>query len=129
DRRRLLEPVLRAHFRPEFLNRLDEIVVFHSLGPEQIGRIVDLQFALIEARLQPRRIRLRATAPARSWLAAQGYDSQFGARPLRRTLQRLVLDPLTTRLLEGKIADGSEVTINLRNGELELTAAAPGRSE
>jgi ATP-dependent Clp protease ATP-binding subunit ClpB len=129
DRRQLLEPVLRAHFRPEFLNRLDEIVVFHSLGPDQIARIVDLQLALIESRLQSRRIRLRATAPARSWLATQGYDPQFGARPLKRTLQRLVLDPLTTRLLEGTIRDGSEVTLNLRNGELELTASAPSRTE
>jgi len=129
DRRRLLEPVLRAHFRPEFLNRLDEIVIFHSLGPEQIARIVDLQLALIESRLQPRRIRLRATAPARSWLATQGYDPQFGARPLKRTLQRLVVDPLTTRLLEGKIRDGSEVTLNVRNGEIELTASAPSPAE
>ncbi len=129
DRRQLLDPVLRAHFRPEFLNRLDEIVVFHSLGPDQIARIVDLQLALIESRLQSRRIRLRATAPARSWLATQGYDPQFGARPLKRTLQRLVLDPLTTRLLEGTIRDGSEVTLNLRNGELELTASAPSRTE
>ncbi len=129
DRRQLLDPVLRAHFRPEFLNRLDEIVVFHSLGPDQIARIVDLQLALIESRLQARRIRLRATAPARSWLATQGYDPQFGARPLKRTLQRLVLDPLTTRLLEGTIRDGSEVTLNLRNGELELTASAPSRTE
>jgi ATP-dependent Clp protease ATP-binding subunit ClpB len=129
DRRQLLDPVLRAHFRPEFLNRLDEIVVFHSLGPDQIARIVDLQLALIESRLQSRRIRLRATASARSWLATQGYDPQFGARPLKRTLQRLVLDPLTTRLLEGTIRDGSEVTLNLRNGELELTASAPSRTE
>jgi ATP-dependent Clp protease ATP-binding subunit ClpB len=129
DRRSLLEPVLRNHFRPEFLNRLDEIVIFHSLGPKEIERIVDLQLAQIESRLKERRIRLHASAPAKSYLASQGYDPQFGARPLRRTLQRLIVDPLTVRLLAGEIRDGSEITITMHNGALELSVTPPTKSE
>jgi len=131
ERRKLLEPALRAQFRPEFLNRLDEVVIFHALTRSEIEEIVDLQLALVTARLTDRRIRLTATPAARSLLAAQGFDPAFGARPLKRTIQRLVVDPLTAKLLAGEVRDGSAVTVDAANGEIALSVAAPksgGRS-
>ena len=125
ERRRGIEPVLRARFRPEFLNRLDEIVIFHPLTEKEIGTIVDLQLALVEARLKERRIRLKATAAAKKQLAAEGFDPHFGARPLKRTIQRRVVDPLSGRLLEGEVKDGSEVTVDVKDGEVVLGVAGP----
>jgi ATP-dependent Clp protease ATP-binding subunit ClpB len=125
ERRARIEPVLRAHFRPEFLNRLDEIVIFHSLTEREIATIVDLQLALVEARLKDRRIRLKATAAAKKLLAAEGLDPHFGARPLKRTIQRRVVDPLSARLLEGEMKDGSEVTVDAKDGEIVLAVAGP----
>jgi ATP-dependent Clp protease ATP-binding subunit ClpB len=125
ERRKLIEPVLRAHFRPEFLNRVDEIVVFHPLTDKEIARIVDLQLAQVESRLKDRRIHLRATAAAKRQLAAEGLDPHYGARPLKRTIQRRVVDPLSARLLAGEIRDGSEVTVDARDGEVVVGAAAP----
>ncbi len=125
ERRRVLEPALRAHFRPEFLNRLDEVVIFHALTEKEITAIVDLQLAQVESRLADRRIRLRATDAARRRLAAAGFDPQFGARPLKRTIQRLVVDPLTVRLLNGEVKDGSEVTVDEEHGEVTLAIARP----
>jgi ATP-dependent Clp protease ATP-binding subunit ClpB len=125
ERRKVIEPALRAHFRPEFLNRLDEIVIFHALTPKEIVAIVDLQVALVEARLTDRRIRLRTTDAAKGLLAEVGFDPQFGARPLKRTIQRLVVDPLTTQLLGGEIKDGSEVTIDAKGDTIVLSAGRP----
>ena len=125
ERRRVIEPALRAHFRPEFLNRLDEIVIFHALGEREIAAIVDLQVAQVEARLTDRRIRLRTTEAARKLLAESGFDPQFGARPLKRTIQRLIVDPLTARLLAGEVKDGSEVTVDAHDGEIALAIGRP----
>ncbi len=125
ERRRVLEPALRSHFRPEFLNRLDEIVIFHALGEKEISEIVDLQVAQVEVRLADRRIRLRLTDSARALLARVGFDPQFGARPLKRTVQRLVVDPLTAKLLGGEIKDGSDVTVDAREGAIVLAAGRP----
>jgi len=121
ERRRVLEPALRAHFRPEFLNRLDEIVTFHGLTEKEIVAIVDLQLAQVEARLVDRRLRLKVSSAAKKLLAEAGFDPQFGARPLKRTIQRQVVDPLTTKLLSGEIPDGSEVTVDAREGTIVLT--------
>ncbi|MGI0071740.1 MAG: ATP-dependent chaperone ClpB [Thermoplasmata archaeon] len=121
ERRRLLEPALRAHFRPEFLNRLDEIVTFHALTEKEIVEIVDLQLAQVEARLADRRIRLRATDGAKRLLATAGFDPQFGARPLKRTIQRLVVDPLTAKLLAGEVPDGSEITVDAPDGAFAIS--------
>ncbi|MCI4364643.1 MAG: ATP-dependent chaperone ClpB [Thermoplasmata archaeon] len=121
-RRKIIDPVLRAHFRPEFLNRLDEIVVFHPLTEKEIATIVDLQLALVESRLHERRIQLKATPAAKKLLAAEGFDPQFGARPLKRTIQHRVVDPLSARILEGGIRDGSEVTVDVKDGEIVLTS-------
>src|SRR5208282_5492983 len=94
ERRKLLEPALRVQFRPEFLNRLDEVVIFHALSELEIEKIVDLQLAQVTARLEDRRVRLSSTPAARSLLAMAGFDPTFGARPLKRTIQRMVVDPL-----------------------------------
>jgi ATP-dependent Clp protease ATP-binding subunit ClpB len=122
---RIIQPALRAHFRPEFLNRLDEVVVFHALTEKEIVRIVDLQLAQVEARLAERRISLTATDAAKRKLADAGFDPQFGARPLKRTIQRMVVDPLTQQVLAGEIKDGSTVTIDVKDAEIRLTAGAP----
>ena len=123
-RRRVIDGALRTHFRPEFLNRLDDIVVFHSLGKSEIAAIVDLQVAQVDARLKDRRIHVVLTPAARSRLAEEGYDPTFGARPLRRTVQRLLVDPLTVQLLSGEIRDGSEVTVDVHDDQLQFSAQA-----
>ena len=125
ERRRRIEPVLRSHFRPEFLNRLDEVVLFHALGEKEIATIVDLQIAQVESRLADRRIRFKISDAARSLLAQNGFDPEFGARPLKRTIQRLVVDPLTTEILAGRIPDGSEVKVDVAEGSIALHATAP----
>jgi ATP-dependent Clp protease ATP-binding subunit ClpB len=125
ERRKLLEPALRVQFRPEFLNRLDEVVIFHALTEPEIEEIVDLQLAQVTARLADRRIHLKATPAARSLLASSGFDPAFGARPLKRTIQRMVVDPLTAKLLAGQVRDGSEVTVDSKGGEIVLAVAAP----
>jgi ATP-dependent Clp protease ATP-binding subunit ClpB len=122
EQREIVERALRAFFRPEFLNRLDDVVLFRPLGKPEILRIVDLQLEEVQARLQDRGIRLKVTPEAREFLAETGFDPEFGARPLKRTLQRLLVDPLTTKILEGSIPDGSEVEVSLRNGTLHLAA-------
>ena len=125
ERRKLLEPALRVQFRPEFLNRLDEVVIFHALTEPEIEEIVDLQLAQVTSRLEDRRIRLAATPAARSLLATSGFDSAFGARPLKRTIQRMVVDPLTAKLLAGQVRDGSEVTVDAKEGDIVLAVSGP----
>jgi len=128
DRRKVIEPVIRASFRPEFLNRLDEIVIFHALTEREIAAIVVLQLGQVETRLKERRILLKATEPARRVLAESGFDPQFGARPLKRAIQRLVVDPLTTKVLAGEVPDGSEVTVEVRDGAIALTVGGSART-
>ncbi len=122
ERASRIERALREHFRPEFLNRIDETVIFHSLTSKEIERIVDLQLAQVDRRLSERRIHLTLTEAARRGLAEVGVDPQFGARPLRRAVQRLVVDPLTVKILAGEIRDGSEVRVDAKNGTITLTA-------
>jgi ATP-dependent Clp protease ATP-binding subunit ClpB len=124
ERRTLLEPALHAHFRPEFLNRLDEIVIFHALTEKEILAIVDLQLAQVETRLKDRRIRLKVSDAAKHRLATVGFDPVYGARPLKRAIQRLVVDPLTVRLLGGEVKDGSEIKIETKGDELQLQIGA-----
>jgi ATP-dependent Clp protease ATP-binding subunit ClpB len=109
---------LRDHFRPEFLNRVDEIIVFQPLAEEQLARIVGLLLAGVERRLAEARISLEVTDAARTHLAREGYDPTYGARPLRRAIQRLVENPLAKRILTGEFGAGSTVRIDLRDGEL-----------
>ena len=102
---------VRAHFRPEFLNRLDEIVVFDRLAREQMDAIVDIQMARLVKRLASRKIRLELDEPARKWLANEGYDPVYGARPLKRVIQRALQNPLAEALLAGDVQDGSVVPV------------------
>jgi ATP-dependent Clp protease ATP-binding subunit ClpB len=103
---------VRAHFRPEFLNRIDEIILFHRLKREQMGRIVDIQFAHLQKLLEERKITIALDAKARDWLADKGYDPAYGARPLKRVIQKSVQDPLAELILSGKIKDGETVKIS-----------------
>ena len=115
---------VRAHFRPEFLNRLDDMLVFETLKPDQIGDIVDIQFARLQALVDPRGLVLHLSAPARDWLAARGYDPVYGARPLKRVMQREIQDRLADEILSGQVADGSTLTIALEDGALTLQTGA-----
>lgn len=109
---------MRTHFRPEFLNRIDEIVLFKPLTLAETKRIVDLQLALLRGRLADRHIELELTEPAKEYIAREGYDPVYGARPLKRYLQRYVETALSRRLLQGEISDNSRVTVDLKKGEL-----------
>ena len=110
--------VVRASFRPEFLNRLDETVMFDALSRENLGEIVDILVASLQARLRDRRINLTVSEPARGWLARTGYDPAFGARPLRRLIQREIGDRLAVLLLGGDVQDGQNVTVDI-NGSFD----------
>ena len=111
--RSMVMETLKEHFKPEFLNRIDETIIFHSLPLEQIKKIVDIQIRDLQKRLEDRHITLQIGDRAREYLAREGYDPQFGARPLKRTLQRKVQDPLALMLLEGKSAEGDTVLVEL----------------
>jgi ATP-dependent Clp protease ATP-binding subunit ClpB len=116
-RRRVME-ALRQSFRPEFLNRVDEIIIFHSLSLEHILQIVDIQVAVLKKRLAERKIDLELTLAAKELLANEGFDPVYGARPLKRTIQRLVLDPLALSILEGSFKDGDKVVVDVANGAI-----------
>jgi ATP-dependent Clp protease ATP-binding subunit ClpB len=122
-RDRVLE-ALREHFRPEFLNRIDETVVFHALTAEQLKFIVDLQLNYLNKRLAERKIALSATESAKEWLARTGYDPLYGARPLKRLIQREIENPLATKLLEGTFVDGDTITIDSDDEGLTFKKAA-----
>jgi len=111
---RAVDEALRAHFKPEFLNRVDETIVFHQLGREEIARIVDIQLERVKALLADRRIRLEVSDEARKLLAEKGYDPHYGARPLKRVIQRMLQDPLAVRILEGGFPEGSKVRVDAR---------------
>jgi len=115
--------VVRAHFRPEFLNRLDEIILFHRLGAGHMGPIVDIQIARLQKLLDDRKIRLELTDAARAWLGRVGYDPVYGARPLKRAVQKYLQDPLADKILAGEIPDGSTVRVDEGDGQLVLTPA------
>jgi ATP-dependent Clp protease ATP-binding subunit ClpB len=115
---------VRAAFRPEFLNRLDEIILFHRLGRAQMGSIVNIQVKHLERLLKDREITLSLDDAARNWLANQGYDPVYGARPLKRVIQKQVADRLSTMILEGNVADGAHVTITGHDLGLKIEAKA-----
>ena len=116
--------VVRGHFRPEFLNRVDEIILFHRLRREDMTKIVDIQFARLAKLLEDRKITLNLDAKARQWLADKGYDPSYGARPLKRVIQRNVQDPLAEMILAGKIADGESVEISAGKDGLTIAGIA-----
>jgi len=116
--RRQVAEALRQHFRPEFINRIDEIIYFHSLDLEHLKKIVDIQIRGLLKRLEDRKIFVELTDSARSFLVAEGFDPMFGARPLKRTIQRRVLDPLAMRVLEGEFREGERVLVDMRENGL-----------
>jgi len=125
---RVLE-ALRQHFRPEFLNRVDEIVVFHSLTRDDLERIVDIQLERMQQRLAERKLSLVLTDQARAFLAERGYDPTFGARPLKRAIQRYLQDPLALALLEGEFSEGDTIQVSVAGDELVFhRLAGPGRA-
>ena len=108
--------VLREHFRPEFLNRVDDVVIFRPLGEEQLTHIVDLRLKDLEKMLVDRHITIELTPAARHLLFTSGYDRAYGARPLKRAIQRLVQDPLAMKILDGEILHGDAVRIDATKG-------------
>jgi ATP-dependent Clp protease ATP-binding subunit ClpB len=129
DVREAVMAVLRDHFRPEFLNRVDEIIVFRSLTQEQLGAIVDIQLARLRKRLEERKISLVVTDDAKGLLIAHGWDPVYGARPLKRAIQRMVQDPLAMALLEGKFGDGDAVEVDAKDGQLTFARAKARAAE
>jgi len=121
-RSRVME-VVRRTFRPEFLNRVDEILVFHRLTREDLSRIVDIQVEQLRRRLAERRLTLDLAPEARSWLAEHGYDPAYGARPLKRLIQKEIADRLAAALLEGRFGDGDTVRVEVGDGGLRLASA------
>jgi len=116
--RRKVMDALREHFRPEFLNRIDEVIFFHPLGREHLKRIIDIQLAGVVKRLEERKIHVVLTDAAKELLVQEGFDPSYGARPLKRTIQRRVLDPLALRVLEGDFVDGDTVAVDATAGGL-----------
>jgi ATP-dependent Clp protease ATP-binding subunit ClpB len=116
---------VRAHFRPEFLNRLDDIILFHRLKRSDMNTIVDIQVARLQKLLDDRKITLDLDQSARDWLAEKGYDPVYGARPLRRYIQREVETRIARALLAGDIRDAATVRLDVRDGELIVTWANP----
>ena len=117
---------LRQHFRPEFLNRVDEVIVFRPLSRADLARIVELQLGGLERQLAARQLTLRVTPEAREFLAAEGYDPVYGARPLKRVVQRLLQNPIALELLEGRYTDGDTIVVARRGTELEFRRETPG---
>jgi ATP-dependent Clp protease ATP-binding subunit ClpB len=113
--------VVRAHFRPEFLNRLDEVILFHRLGQEHMGPIVDIQVGRVQRLLADRKVTLALTDAARAWLGRVGYDPVYGARPLKRAVQKYVQDPLADLILRGAVKDGATVNVDEGDGALVLS--------
>jgi ATP-dependent Clp protease ATP-binding subunit ClpB len=122
--RRQVTDALRAHFRPEFLNRVDEIIVFHALGREHMKAIIDIQLGRLVKRLEERKIQVDLTEAARTFLADEGYDPVYGARPLKRAIQRRLLDPLAMRVLQGDFREGDVVRVDAGAGELTFEKSA-----
>src|ERR1019366_5708039 len=121
--------IVRAHFRPEFLNRVDEIILFHRLRREDMSTIVDIQFARLAKLLDDRKITLELRPQARAWLAAKGYDPVYGARPLKRVIQKNLQDPLAEMILAGEVKDGDRVAISTQGNVLTFNGKAPQTAE
>jgi ATP-dependent Clp protease ATP-binding subunit ClpB len=121
--------MVRAHFRPEFLNRVDEIILFHRLQKSEMGRIVEIQFGRLQKLLEERKIVLTLDAAARDWLAAKGWDPAYGARPLKRVIQRNLQDPLAEMILAGEVQDGDRVAISTEGNVLTFNGKAPQTAE
>ena len=125
-KRQVLE-ALKQHFRPEFINRIDEVIVFHPLGREHMKQIIDIQVGRLLKRLEDRKLTVELTAEAREQLVDEGYDPVYGARPLKRTLQRRVLDPLALKVLQGDLREGDHVVVDAGSPDLQFAKREPAR--
>ena len=125
----LVEAELKKHFRPEFLNRIDDVLIFHRLTQEDVGRIVHIQLANLNRLLADQGLVIEATEDAARLLAREGFDPDFGARPLKRTIQRLVQDPLATMVLAGDVGPGTRIQLDVEDGKLVLRTAAAEEAE
>jgi ATP-dependent Clp protease ATP-binding subunit ClpB len=123
-----LSELLKQSFRPEFLNRIDETVIFNRLGKEEIGKIVDIQLARLAQRLAERKITLTLSPAAKTWLAERGYDPLFGARPLKRTIQAELENPLAKAIIAGKIKEGDNISADKAEGGLSFKKSG-GKNE
>jgi ATP-dependent Clp protease ATP-binding subunit ClpB len=121
ERNRRVQDALRGHFRPEFLNRIDEIIIFDRLDASQITSIVDIQLQRLLSRLQKQNITLVLDDSAKKFLGKEGYDPAYGARPLKRVIQRQILDPLSLEILDGHFGEGDQITASEKNNRLEFT--------
>ncbi len=119
--------LVRAHFRPEFLNRIDEIIMFHRLRREDMSAIVDIQIERLLRLLADRKVNLDLTPEARAWLADKGYDPAYGARPLKRVIQKYLQDPLAEKILAGEIQDGDTVVIGATPQGLSLLTGSQSK--
>jgi ATP-dependent Clp protease ATP-binding subunit ClpB len=122
-------PRCRGHFRPEFLNRLDEIILFHRLKREHMAAIVDIQIERLQRLLADRKITIRLDEAARRWLAERGYDPAYGARPLKRVIQKNLQDNLAEEILAGRIGDGDTVEVSANEAGLLINGTAAARAE
>ena len=113
---------LKKHFRPEFLNRVDDVIIFQSLDEEELAQIVDAQLVRLEKRLAQQNLTLDVDKAAKLLIAKEGYDPQFGARPLKRAVQELLLNPLSMKLLEGEFKPGDKIKVSVKDGELVFKA-------
>ena len=118
ERNRRVMEALRGHFRPEFLNRIDEIVIFDRLTDKEIGEIVTIQLRRLMQRLEKQKIHLELSEKAKLYLAKEGYDPAYGARPLRRVIQQKILDPLSMEILDGTLREGDTVVVNVEKEKL-----------
>jgi ATP-dependent Clp protease ATP-binding subunit ClpB len=123
--RRQVTEALRQHFRPEFINRIDEVIFFHGLGLEHMKEIVDIQIRGLLKRLEERKIHVELTDAARGQIVTEGYDPMYGARPLKRTIQRKVLDPLALKVLEGEFREGDRVIVDAGPDGLQFEKKHP----
>jgi len=115
-----IKEALKERFRPEFLNRVDEIIIFKNLSKKDIEQIVELQLKLVEKRLSEKRLKIVVSSEVKKMLAKRGYDPLFGARPLKRLIQNLILDPLALEIIEGKTREGQTIKIALKNGKISF---------
>jgi ATP-dependent Clp protease ATP-binding subunit ClpB len=114
---------LRQHFRPEFLNRIDDIIIFDRLSEEELKKIVEIQLKRLVRRLEARKIRLELSDAAKAFVAREGYDPVYGARPLKRAIQKYILDPLSLEILEGKFREGQTIKVDVKDETLTFSAA------
>jgi len=120
--------IMRATFKPEFLNRIDDMIMFRSLTKEDIYRIIDIQMGLIQKRLAERKLTIGLTEKAKNYIAENGFSTIYGARPLKRALQKLILDNLALKILEGAFAEGDNIVVDMQDGNIEINRIG-GRNE